>query len=209
MTLRDSSGEITEKLGFSVVAAISVTQPFSTAGRSASCWLLLKRCTSSMNSTVPRPCMARLSRARSMTARTSLTPAVTAESSTKARPLPAESSEASVVLPVPGGPHRMTETTGESACAVISVRKRDPGASARSCPTTSSRVRGRMRTARGADELSASLEEARHVALERLVEHAQAQGANAVVGLRFDSTDMGATQGMAEILAYGTAVVLA
>ena len=58
-------------------------------------------------------------------------------------------------------------------------------------------------------EFSASLEEARHVALERLVDHAVAQGANAVVGLRFDSTDMGASQGMAEILAYGTAVILA
>lgn len=58
-------------------------------------------------------------------------------------------------------------------------------------------------------EFSASLEEARHVALERLVEHAQAQGADAVVGLRFDSTDMGQTQGVAEILAYGTAVKLA
>ena len=58
-------------------------------------------------------------------------------------------------------------------------------------------------------EFSASLEEARHVALERLVDHAVAQGANAVVGLRFDSTDVGSTQGMAEILAYGTAVILA
>jgi uncharacterized protein YbjQ (UPF0145 family) len=58
-------------------------------------------------------------------------------------------------------------------------------------------------------EFSASLEEARHVALERLVEHAQAQGASAVIGLGFDSTDMGASQGMAEILAYGTAVTLA
>ncbi len=58
-------------------------------------------------------------------------------------------------------------------------------------------------------EFSASLEEARHVALERLVDHAQSQGADAVVGLRFDSTDMGQSQGMAEILAYGTAVKLA
>lgn len=58
-------------------------------------------------------------------------------------------------------------------------------------------------------EFTASLEDARHIALERLVEHAQAQGATAVVGLRFDSTDMGQTQGMAEILAYGTAVTLA
>jgi uncharacterized protein YbjQ (UPF0145 family) len=41
------------------------------------------------------------------------------------------------------------------------------------------------------------------------VEDAQSQGADAVVGLRFDSTDMGQSQGMAEILAYGAAVKLA
>ena len=58
-------------------------------------------------------------------------------------------------------------------------------------------------------QFSESLEEARRISIERLVEHAQAQGGNAVVGLRFDSTDMGQTQGMAEILAYGTAVTLA
>ena len=152
MTLRDISGAITEKLGFSVVAAMSVTQPFSTAGSRASCWLLLKRCTSSMNSTVPRPCMPRLSRARSITARTSFTPAVTADSSTNARPVPSDSSEARVVLPVPGGPHRITETTGASAAAVSRVRSGEPAPSARSWPTTSSSERGRMRTASGALE---------------------------------------------------------
>ncbi len=41
-----------------------------------------------------------------------------------------------------------------------------------------------------------------------MVEHAQGFGANAVVGLRFDSTDMGEQQGMAEIVAYGTAIVI-
>ena len=49
---RDSSGEITEKLGFSVVAAINVTSRFSTAGSSTSCWVLENRCTSSTKSTV-------------------------------------------------------------------------------------------------------------------------------------------------------------
>ena len=57
---RDSSGEFTENDGFSVVAATSVTQRFSTLGSSASCCALVKRCTSSMNSTVS----ARRSRAR-------------------------------------------------------------------------------------------------------------------------------------------------
>ncbi len=42
-----------------------------------------------------------------------------------------------------------------------------------------------------------------------MAEHAQALGGNAVVGLRFDSTDVGEQQGMAEIVAYGTAVVIA
>ena len=40
--------------------------------------------------------------------------------------------------------------------------------------------------------------------VERLMEHAKSLGANAVLGVRFDSSDMG--NGLAEILAYGTAV---
>lgn len=57
-------------------------------------------------------------------------------------------------------------------------------------------------------EFTATLEEARHTAVERVVAHAQAMGANAVVSLRFDSTELG-EGGLAEIVAYGTAVVLA
>ncbi len=83
---RESRGEFTEKLGFSVVAATSVTHRFSTLGRSASCWDLEKRCTSSMKRTVSSPPVASRRRASSTTVRTSLTPAVTAESSTKRRP---------------------------------------------------------------------------------------------------------------------------
>ena len=82
---RDSSGLTTEKNGFSVVAPMNDTQRFSTAGSSASCWVLLNRCTSSMNSTVWTPVMPRSRRAVSTAARTSLTPAVTADSSTNLR----------------------------------------------------------------------------------------------------------------------------
>ena len=57
-------------------------------------------------------------------------------------------------------------------------------------------------------QFTETLEEARRVAVERMVEHARTLGANAVVGLRFDSTDMGEQQGMAEIVAYGTAIVV-
>ncbi len=82
---RDSNGATTAKNGFSVVAATSVTRPFSTAGSSASCWVLVKRCTSSMNNTVRAPETASVSRASSIAARTSFTPAVTADSSRKRR----------------------------------------------------------------------------------------------------------------------------
>lgn len=50
------------------------------------------------------------------------------------------------------------------------------------------------------------LEDARREAIDRLVETATAAGANAVVMMRFDSSEMGQT--MSEIVAYGTAVVV-
>jgi len=53
-------------------------------------------------------------------------------------------------------------------------------------------------------EFSGTLEEARRHAVERLVEHAQAIGGNAVIGMRFDSSDVG--DGLVEVVAYGTAV---
>ena len=107
--LRDSSGEITEKKGFSVVAATSVTHRFSTPGSNASCWALLNRCTSSTNSTVSRPVCTSSLRAPSMAARTSLTPAETADTSTKRRLVCWLTIAAIVVLPVPGGPHSSSD----------------------------------------------------------------------------------------------------
>ena len=49
---------------------------------------------------------------------------------------------------------------------------------------------------------------ARETAVERLMEHARALGANAVLGVRFDSSEMGENGSMAEIIAYGTGVVV-
>lgn len=57
-------------------------------------------------------------------------------------------------------------------------------------------------------EFTATLTEARMSAIERLIDSAIEHGADAVVGLRFDSSDVGANQGMGEIIAYGTAVKL-
>ncbi|HHW62232.1 MAG TPA: YbjQ family protein [Syntrophomonadaceae bacterium] len=48
------------------------------------------------------------------------------------------------------------------------------------------------------------LEESREEALQRMIEDAERQGANAVIALRFSSSQI--MNGAAEILAYGTAV---
>ncbi len=72
------------------------------------------------------------------------------------------------------------------------------------------RFTGSMKALRKGEvkQFTETFEEARRLAVERMVEHAQALGGNAVVGLRFDSTDMGEQQGMAEIVAYGTAIIV-
>jgi uncharacterized protein YbjQ (UPF0145 family) len=49
-------------------------------------------------------------------------------------------------------------------------------------------------------------EQARQHAYDRLVEHANQMGADAVIAVRYDATDIG--EGITEVLAYGTAVKL-
>lgn len=53
-------------------------------------------------------------------------------------------------------------------------------------------------------EYTKALAEAREEAVDRMTSEAEALGANAVVGLRFQSAEM--TRGAAEMLCYGTAV---
>jgi uncharacterized protein YbjQ (UPF0145 family) len=55
-------------------------------------------------------------------------------------------------------------------------------------------------------EYTQLLEETRRQAVDRMIRNATAMGANAVVMMRFDSSEMGQT--MSEIVAYGTAVVI-
>jgi len=49
-------------------------------------------------------------------------------------------------------------------------------------------------------------EHARQDAYERMCKHAQSLGANAIIGLRYDATEV--AQGVTEVLCYGTAVVV-
>jgi uncharacterized protein YbjQ (UPF0145 family) len=53
-------------------------------------------------------------------------------------------------------------------------------------------------------QYTAMLEEARQHAIDRMVTHATERGADAIVMMRFDSSEIGTS--MSEIVAYGTAV---
>ncbi|MDR0361042.1 MAG: heavy metal-binding domain-containing protein [bacterium] len=50
------------------------------------------------------------------------------------------------------------------------------------------------------------VEDSRRHAIDRMIENARAMGANAVVMMRFDSSEPG--RNMAEVVAYGTAAVV-
>ncbi len=92
--------------------------------------------------------------------------------------------------------HRVAETKGQVFGLV--VRSRGLGGNI---------MAGRRSIAGGEiTEYSEMLEEARRHAVDRMVANATAMGANAVVMMRFDSSELGQT--MSEIVAYGTAVVL-
>ncbi|MGD8321448.1 MAG: heavy metal-binding domain-containing protein [Gemmatimonadota bacterium] len=92
--------------------------------------------------------------------------------------------------------HRITETKGQAFGLV--VRSRGIGGN----------IMAGLRSLAGGEikEYTELLEEARRHAIDRLVENASAMGANAIIMMRFDSSEIGQT--MSEIVAYGTAVVV-
>ncbi len=55
-------------------------------------------------------------------------------------------------------------------------------------------------------EYTSLLEDTRRQAIDRMVQNATMMGANAIISMRFDSTELAQT--MSEIVAYGTAVVV-
>jgi uncharacterized protein YbjQ (UPF0145 family) len=92
--------------------------------------------------------------------------------------------------------HRVRDTLGQ--CFGVVVRSRGIGGN----------IAAGLRSLVGGEikEYTEMLEEARRHALDRMVANATEMGANAVVMMRFDSSEIGQT--MSEIVAYGTAVVL-
>lgn len=93
--------------------------------------------------------------------------------------------------------HRVVEVRG--LCFGLIVRSRGIGPN----------IAAAFRSLGGGEinEYTKLLEETRNHAVARLVEHATSLGANAIISMRFDSSEMGST--MSEIVAYGTAVVIA
>jgi uncharacterized protein YbjQ (UPF0145 family) len=55
-------------------------------------------------------------------------------------------------------------------------------------------------------EYTSLLEDTRRQAIDRMVQNATMMGANAVISMRFDSSEIGTS--MSEIVAYGTAVIV-
>ncbi len=55
-------------------------------------------------------------------------------------------------------------------------------------------------------EYTSMLEDARRSSIDRMVRNAAAMGANAILRMQFDSSELGNT--MSEIVAYGTAVII-
>ena len=92
--------------------------------------------------------------------------------------------------------HRVTESKGQVFGLVVRSRGLVGNLSAA------------LRSLAGGEitEYTELLEDTRRQALDRLVKNATLMGANAVISMRFDSSEMAST--MTEIVAYGTAVVV-
>ena len=92
--------------------------------------------------------------------------------------------------------HRVVETKGQTFGLVV-----------RSRGFSGNLIAG-LRSLGGGEihEYTTLLEDTRRQALDRLVQNATVLGANAVLSMRFDSSELSGT--MSEIVAYGTAVVL-
>ena len=92
--------------------------------------------------------------------------------------------------------HRVTETKGQ----VFGLVVRSRGLAGNFTASLRSLVGGEIH------EYTQLLEDTRRQALDRLIQNATLMGANAIISMRFDSSEMASY--MTEIVAYGTAVVV-
>ena len=92
--------------------------------------------------------------------------------------------------------HRVTETKGQ----VFGLVVRSRGFAGNLTAGLRSIVGGEIK------EYTQLLEDTRRQAVDRLVQNATLMGANAVLSMRFDSSELAGT--MSEIVAYGTAAIV-
>jgi uncharacterized protein YbjQ (UPF0145 family) len=92
--------------------------------------------------------------------------------------------------------HRVTEAKGQ----VFGLVVRSRGLVGNLAAAIRSLVGGEIH------EYTELLEDTRRQAIDRMVQNATLMGANAVLSMRFDSSEIGST--MSEIVAYGTAVMV-
>jgi len=92
--------------------------------------------------------------------------------------------------------YRVSETKGQTFGLVVRSR----GLSGNIVAGLRSIVGGEIH------EYTQLLEDTRRQAIDRMVQNATLMGANAIISMRFDSSEMATT--MTEIVAYGTAVVV-
>ncbi len=92
--------------------------------------------------------------------------------------------------------HRVVETKGQAFGLVVRSR----GLAGNITASLRSLVGGEIH------EYTALLEDTRRQALDRMVENATLMGGNAVISMRFDSSEL--NNSMSEIVAYGTSVVV-
>lgn len=102
-----------------------------------------------------------------------------------------------IVTTTPFAPgHRVVEAKGQ----VFGLVVRSRGLSGNISAALRSLVGGEIK------EYTELLEDTRRQALDRMVSNATLMGANAVLSMRFDSSQLNGS--MSEIVAYGTAVVI-
>jgi uncharacterized protein YbjQ (UPF0145 family) len=76
-------------------------------------------------------------------------------------------------------------------------------------PTISQGILGGLKSIVGGNigAYTEMCEQARQHAYDQMLQHAQQLGANAIVGVRYDGSDIGGNTSATEVLCYGTAVV--
>lgn len=78
------------------------------------------------------------------------------------------------------------------------------------CPTIAQGLLGGLKSIIGGriGAYTEMCEQGRQHAYELMVAHAQELGANAIVGIRYDASDLGTGMAATEVLCYGTAVAV-